>query len=190
MLTHWLVEGAECTLPANASHQVGVGAFVLNSAGEVLAVQERSGPAARPGFWKLPTGLVSQGEHVHEAVCREVLEETGVETEFLGVVGFRQAHGVALGGKDDLFFLCALRMKDPEDWRLAPQPSEIADACWMPLSDFGRMSHVEDEGTVWGHLHSLCVRWASTEGHPLIETRDLPVGFRPGNNTVYSVAKL
>lgn len=35
MLTLWLPDGP-CTLPPNASHQVGVGAFVLNDKNEVL----------------------------------------------------------------------------------------------------------------------------------------------------------
>ena len=61
MWTQWLPQQEPDTLPANASHQVGVGAFVLNGAGDkVLCVLERSGPAARPGFWKLPTGLLDE----------------------------------------------------------------------------------------------------------------------------------
>ena len=80
MLTRWLPEDEENLLPPNASHQVGIGAFILNGKGEVLLVQERRGPAAaasRPDFWKLPTGLVEQGEDIPAAAVREVLEETG-----------------------------------------------------------------------------------------------------------------
>ena len=46
MLTRWLPEDEENLLPPNASHQVGIGAFILNGKGEVLLVQERRGPAA------------------------------------------------------------------------------------------------------------------------------------------------
>ena len=35
MLVIWLADDVPSTVPANASHQVGVGAFVLNSEGEV-----------------------------------------------------------------------------------------------------------------------------------------------------------
>ena len=35
MLVSWLAE-EPCTLPANASHQIGVGAFVLNEQEEVI----------------------------------------------------------------------------------------------------------------------------------------------------------
>jgi 8-oxo-dGTP pyrophosphatase MutT (NUDIX family) len=188
MLTRWLPSGPS-PLPANASHQVGVGAFVLNAAGEVLVVQERAGPAARPGFWKLPTGLVNQGEEIHAAAVREVCEETGVDAEFVGVVGVRQAHGLAFG-KDDLFFLCALRLKDGSAPApaLTPQEGEIAAAAWMPLEQFGLMPHVADPGTVWGHLHVLCGEWAAGR-YAGIEAHSLPTGVgRPGCHTVYNAA--
>ena len=35
MLTQWLPKEEASTIPANASHQVGVGALVLNSRNEV-----------------------------------------------------------------------------------------------------------------------------------------------------------
>ncbi len=75
MLTRWLPT-TENKLPPNASHQVGVGAFVLNERREVLVVQEKSGPLKGKGVWKLPTGLVMQGEDITAAAAREVLEET------------------------------------------------------------------------------------------------------------------
>ena len=75
MLTQWL-PACENRLPASASHQVGVGAFVLNEHREVLVVQEKHGPLRGAGVWKLPTGLVMQGEDVTAAAAREVLEET------------------------------------------------------------------------------------------------------------------
>jgi hypothetical protein len=39
MLVTWLADDVPSTIPANASHQVGVGAFVLNSKGEVVLVE-------------------------------------------------------------------------------------------------------------------------------------------------------
>jgi hypothetical protein len=44
MMTRWLAAGVPSTLPPNASHQVGVGAFVINARNEVLVVQEALGP--------------------------------------------------------------------------------------------------------------------------------------------------
>jgi 8-oxo-dGTP pyrophosphatase MutT (NUDIX family) len=189
MLTRWL-PASPSSLPPNASHHVGVGVFVLNARGEVLVVQERAGPAARPGFWKLPTGLVNQGEDVHTAAVREVLEETGVEADFEGVIGVRQAHNLAFG-KDDLFFLCFLRLKPGADASpaLTPQEGEIAAAAWMPLDQFGAMPHVVDPKTVWGHLHVLACEWAAGRYNG-IEVHSLPTGTeRPGLNTVFNAVR-
>eukprot|EP01018_Ginkgo_biloba_P023228 Gb_03707 [translate_table: standard] len=103
MLVYWIPK-SPCTLPANASHQVGVAAFVVNSKQEVLAVQEKNGPYRGSGLWKMPTGMILQREDVFTGAMREVKEETGdfvalaysglclgvqIDTEFLEVVGFR-----------------------------------------------------------------------------------------------------
>lgn len=121
MLTRWLPadEGVESGLPPNASHQVGVGALVVDARrGLVLAVQERTGPLRGKNVWKLPTGLVHAGEDLHTAAEREVEEETGVRTRFAGVLAVRQAHGFAFG-KSDLFFLCALVADDDDGGAVA-----------------------------------------------------------------------
>nr|XP_023919626.1 nudix hydrolase 7-like isoform X4 [Quercus suber] len=87
MLVCWLPKTAD-TIPANASHRVGVGAFVMNSKREVLVVQENSGYFKGTGVWKLPTGVVDEGEDICTAAVREVKEETGIDTEFLEVLAF------------------------------------------------------------------------------------------------------
>lgn len=80
MMTTWLA-AEESRLPPNASHQVGVGAFVFDRARRsVLVVQERHGPLRGQSVWKMPTGLVQAGEDITEAAVREILEETGIET--------------------------------------------------------------------------------------------------------------
>ena len=93
MLTRWLPTDCASPLPPNASHQVGVGAVVINPDGQVLLVQEAVGPTAGKGIWKIPTGLLEAGEDIPCAVERECLEETGVVATFERVVGFRHAHG-------------------------------------------------------------------------------------------------
>ena len=112
MLNHWL-STEENRMPPNASHQVGVGSVVIceqDGKKKLLLVQEKSGPLRGSGIWKLPTGLVEQGEDIATAAEREVLEETGVAARFIGVLCFRHAHD-ALFGKSDLFFLCLLQPK-------------------------------------------------------------------------------
>jgi hypothetical protein len=61
MMTKWLPADQPNTLPPNASHQVGVGAIVVNDEQQLLVVQEANGPLRGAGFWKMPTGLVHAG---------------------------------------------------------------------------------------------------------------------------------
>ena len=76
-MCRWL-PGGESPLPPNATHQVGVGAVVVDAGrGRVLVVQEAVGPAV--GHWKIPTGLLHAREDVADAARREVLEETGLD---------------------------------------------------------------------------------------------------------------
>ncbi|KAK9854812.1 hypothetical protein WJX84_004110 [Apatococcus fuscideae] len=136
MLTRWL-PGSPSTLPANASHQVGIGAFVLNEAKEVLVVQEKSGGLRGTGIWKMPTGVVNQGENVTRGSEREVLEETGLRAKFESILAVRQAHNFAFG-KSDMFFVVALRPEDGEQ-KVVAQESEIEAVRWMPLEEYSQM---------------------------------------------------
>jgi 8-oxo-dGTP diphosphatase len=70
----------------SAAAEVAVGAVVLRN-GSILLVRRGREPAA--GAWSLPGGRVRFGEELHEAVVREVAEETGLEVvvdRFLGWV--------------------------------------------------------------------------------------------------------
>uniref|UniRef100_A0A2N9EJA4 Nudix hydrolase domain-containing protein n=2 Tax=Fagus sylvatica TaxID=28930 RepID=A0A2N9EJA4_FAGSY len=88
MLVCWLPETPD-TIPENASHRVGIGAFVMNSQREVLVVQEKNGAFKGQGVWKFPTGVANEGEDICTAAIREVKEETGIEAEFVEVLAFR-----------------------------------------------------------------------------------------------------
>ncbi|KAI9177838.1 hypothetical protein LWI28_019848 [Acer negundo] len=86
MLVKWIPKTSD-TFPANASHRVGIGAFVMNDKGEVLVVQERNGRFKDTNVWKLPTGTVDEGEDICMAAIREVKEETGVSVQFIDAIG-------------------------------------------------------------------------------------------------------
>ncbi|KAJ4850724.1 hypothetical protein Tsubulata_037801 [Turnera subulata] len=131
MLAYWIPEGSH-TLPANASHVVRVGAFVMNEKREVLVVKEKCGIFLRTGEWKLPTGTVEEGEDVCTAVVREVKEETAIDTEFLEVLAFGESHQ-SFFQKSELFFLCILR---PVSFDIQEQESEILAAQWMPWEEY------------------------------------------------------
>ncbi|KAK1266249.1 Nudix hydrolase 8 [Acorus gramineus] len=131
MLTYWIPEGP-CMLPAGASHQIGVGGFVINDNGEVLVVKERKCPLSCSGIWKLPTGFIDKSEEIFSGAIREVKEETGIDTTFSEVLAFRHAHHVTFE-KSDLFFICMLR---PLSFDITIDEAEIQAAKWMPLHEF------------------------------------------------------
>ncbi|KAF7110192.1 hypothetical protein CFC21_110334 [Triticum aestivum] len=117
MLAYWLPNTPH-TLPVNATHRVGVGAFVMNDKRE--------------------------GEDINIGVVREVKEETGVDAEFVEVLAFRQSHK-AYFEKSDLFFVCILR---PLSFDITKQESEIEDAQWMPVEEFAAQPFVQQHELV------------------------------------------
>jgi 8-oxo-dGTP diphosphatase len=62
---------------------VGVGAIIFD--GDRILMAER-GKEPLKGWWSLPGGAVEAGELLKAAVCREVLEETGLIVEPVGVL--------------------------------------------------------------------------------------------------------
>jgi 8-oxo-dGTP diphosphatase len=56
--------------------------------GKVLVVRRARAPA--DGVFSLPGGVVETGETLHEAVAREVREETGLTIEPVALAGFRE----------------------------------------------------------------------------------------------------
>ena len=61
----------------------GVGAVIVRE-GRVLLIRRAQAPLK--GEWSLPGGAVELGETLEDAICREVLEETGLVVETVEVV--------------------------------------------------------------------------------------------------------
>ncbi|MDQ6672134.1 MAG: NUDIX domain-containing protein [Chloroflexota bacterium] len=129
MLVKRLVEDA--FVPFHATHYIGVGGVVINARQELLVVCEKHRRTSKP-YYKLPGGALQPGEHLVEAVTREVREETGVETRFEALVCFRHWHGYRYG-KSDIYFVCRL---SPLSEDVTMQTEEIEECFWMPLADY------------------------------------------------------
>lgn len=130
MLTAILQEGA--WVPHFATHYIGIGGVVLTPERELLVVREIYGVAGRPPTLKLPGGALHPGEHLAEAVEREVLEETGVQAEFQSIACFRHWHGYRYG-KSDIYFVGRLR---PLSREITMQADEIQECLWLPVESF------------------------------------------------------
>lgn len=194
MLTKWLSH-EENKLPPNASHQVGVGCVVLNADNKLLCVQEKNGPLKGMGVWKVPTGLADPQEDLADTARREVFEETGIETEFLGILCFRQAHNF-LFGKSDLFFVCLLRPVVLNQ-EIVKQDSEIAACDWIDVDQYceqkvfllsplhARLNHhIKSFVTKNGDMISSGIENKGNK-KVLFEEHMLSQGFRPGMNGLY-----
>jgi 8-oxo-dGTP pyrophosphatase MutT (NUDIX family) len=129
MMVHQLQPGA--LIPGYATHYIGIGGVVLNEAGELLVVSEVHRSSARP-YYKLPGGALHAGEHLSEAVVREVFEETGVRARFESLVSLRHWHGYR-HGRSDIYFIARLAALSRD---ICKQDDEIDDCLWMPVQDY------------------------------------------------------
>lgn len=79
---------------ALSKNLVAVAAYAENNLSEVLLVRTHS----KQDSWDLPGGVVEEKEPLHEAIQREVLEETGIHIQPLGVTGvyMNQSSGVLM----------------------------------------------------------------------------------------------
>ncbi|TYH87199.1 hypothetical protein ES332_D01G100300v1 [Gossypium tomentosum] len=151
MLVSW-IPNTPNNIPANVTHRVRVGAIILNDKREVLTVQEKSGRFRGTGIWKIPTGVVDEGEDIFMGAIREVREETGVGTEFVEVLGFSQSHKTFFE-KSDLFFLCMLR---PLSFDIQKQELEIEAVQWMPFEEYAAQPFAQKH-ELFKYINELCL---------------------------------
>lgn len=70
-------------MEATPKHIIAVSAFVTNDKNAVLLTNVQW----RLDTWEMPGGQVEEGEALDQAVAREVLEETGLVVEPVGITG-------------------------------------------------------------------------------------------------------
>ena len=63
---------------------VGVGAVIWNGRGELVLIRRAKPP--RLDEWSIPGGHLEWGESLKDAVVREVLEETGLAIDIVGLI--------------------------------------------------------------------------------------------------------
>ncbi|KIL38554.1 NUDIX hydrolase [Gordoniibacillus kamchatkensis] len=75
-----------CSFVHWGNYSIGVGAILIKG-GKVLLVRRAQEPGK--GVWTNPGGYIEQTELIHDTICREVLEETGVKAVVRSVVALR-----------------------------------------------------------------------------------------------------
>jgi mutator protein MutT len=115
--------------------EVAVGALAVEH-GRLLCIRRGHGPGA--GLWSLPGGRVETGESLHEALVREVFEETGLEVVVDRFVGYVERIG------DDYHFVIldfAVTLLDTDADPIAAD--DAAEAAWVPFEDLGDLRLVD-----------------------------------------------
>jgi 8-oxo-dGTP diphosphatase len=146
---------ADAYLPLFSTHSIGVGAVVLNEHRQLLTILESGDAVSRPHNLKLPGGMLERGEHMADGVMREVREETGVRTEFQGLISFRHHHRGQFG-ESNIYAVCRLK---PLTQEIRIDETEIAKAMWINVDDYLALSGI-------GH-YNRCVVKAALAAPPL-----------------------
>lgn len=119
--------------------QIAVSAAIFRG-GKVLLVRRARSPAK--GFYSLPGGRVEFGESLHQALSREVDEETGLKIEIVNLAGWREVLPAAPGASHYLIMSFAAR------W-VAREPvlnDELDDYRWIAPDALGGLSDLKLTG--------------------------------------------
>jgi len=151
---------AEAYAPFVPTHSIGAGALIVNEKQQILVIREHL--ANHLGF-KLPGGHIELEEKISEAIVREVFEETGVHSEFIGIQGFASKKHFRFG-KSNIYFLCrlnalssAINIQDID---------EIAEAKWCDINEF-----INDQNN-HAFVREIVSNLQNERGLKLIETTD------------------
>ena len=118
-------------LASSPSHpQLAVSAAIFRD-GKILLVRRARPPAK--GFYSLPGGRVEFGETLHTALHREVLEETALDIEIVGLAGWREVLPTTSGGGHYLIMSFAARWTRGEPHL----NDELDDFRWLPPDALG-----------------------------------------------------
>jgi 8-oxo-dGTP diphosphatase len=117
---------ASCGLVAYANSAPSVSALVLDGEGRILLARRAHDPDA--GLWDVPGGFLDEGEHPHDALRRELREETGLEAEpgrFAGT--YMDTYGDGPGAETVLILVYEARVTSG-----VPAPADdVAELQWF-----------------------------------------------------------
>jgi 8-oxo-dGTP diphosphatase len=116
--------------------QVAVSAGIFKD-GKVLLVRRNREPAR--GVYTFPGGRVEFGEPLTQALAREVMEETGLTIEIVGLAGYREALPPKTGGGHYVILPFAARWVSGA----VNLNDELDDAKWLVPGQLGNLPTTE-----------------------------------------------
>jgi 8-oxo-dGTP diphosphatase len=135
--------------------QVAVGAIVVRD-GALLMVRRGREPGL--GSWSLPGGRVEHGEYLHDALTREVKEETGLDVTPHALVGILEVVG------DPHYVILDFAAEPIGDAEPTAQ-GDADEACWVPMDEVASLEctpRFVETLTAWGVLTTNEDRGASS----------------------------
>jgi ADP-ribose pyrophosphatase YjhB (NUDIX family) len=124
VLCKWIESTSPNKLPNAGHHQVGIGACILTKNLEFLLVKEKFSPYSTKAPWKFVTGLIEEGESIHDATLRETKEEVNLDVKYLGTILVSESLNNI--NKSDICFFSLCYLDNIEGLRL--DPAEIAES--------------------------------------------------------------
>ena len=114
---------------------VGVGIVVFR--GDEVLLVERAKPPIR-NRWSIPGGAQEIGETVHEAALRELMEETGLEADLIGLIDV--VDSITRDQDSRVQFHYTL-VDFAAEWRSgeAAAADDVAAVRWVPIADIEAM---------------------------------------------------
>lgn len=187
MLTKWLADSPS-TIPNQPHNQLGIGVICYDKKNKrLLTVKERNGAISH--IFKIPTGAVDPKEDISSAAVRELHEETGIRGKFIGIVGFRHAHGF-LNDKSDMFFLCLV---EPLSFEITMQEEELVACEWLELDSYfnqewfkGKILNEMMNDEIKKTIKAIESNKLINEKH-IMKEHILENGWRPGTSVFYSI---
>jgi len=115
-------------IPTAKNHTLGVGAVVINEDNELLVIKDRFNIG-----YKLPGGHIDDEENISNALCREVLEETGIKVKFDSIVTLGHFTNAQFG-ESNLYIICKAKALNSKI--NIQDTDEIIEAKWLSLDTF------------------------------------------------------
>merc|ERR1712228_8428 len=136
MLTKWLPQKEVNMIPDYCHTYAATGCIIVNKTKQVVVIKEIWNRGNKD-HWKLPGGAVDRLENIFDAAKRESKEETGLDTEFKGIVHFRHFVPFRFMNTGDIYFICLLKYNGPlnDGKEFAIDKNEIDEIKWMDIDD-------------------------------------------------------